>query len=116
MLSKGGFGKVGNGILRGRRLNLWSLVAAAGLLILVGSLAAVNRRRSALDELWGPVLKAPGEVLVCVGVRAACVLQSAQAQDEIQGVHPAAARRRFATPAHSRGRIDPVARPVCRLG
>jgi len=57
MLSEGGFGKAGNGILRGRGVNN-----------------------------WGPVLKAPGEVLVCVGVRGAYVLRSARAQDEIQGV------------------------------
>lgn len=86
---------------RGRGLNIWSLVAAAkaksrtrtaigivaaGLLILVGSLVAVNRRRSALDELWGPVLRTPGEVLVCVGAQAAYNLRSARAHDEIQGV------------------------------
>jgi len=60
--------------------------ATAGLLILAAVLAAVNWRRSELDDLWGPVLKAPGTVLVCIGVQAAYNLRSAQGQDEIQGI------------------------------
>jgi hypothetical protein len=58
---------------------------AAGLVI--GAIVtAVGWHRSDLDDLWGPVLKAPGTVLVCVGFQAAYNLRSPQAQDEIQGI------------------------------
>jgi len=60
--------------------------ALAGLLILAAILTTVSWHRSDLDELWGPVVKAPGTVLVCIGIQAAYNLRSAQAQDEIQGV------------------------------
>ena len=59
---------------------------AAGLLILAATLATLTWRHSDLDALWGPVLKAPGTALVCVGLQAAYNLRSAQAQDEIQGI------------------------------
>lgn len=55
-------------------------------LILVAVLTTLTWRHSDLDDLWGPVLKAPGTVLVCIGFQAAYNLRSAQAQDEIQGV------------------------------
>jgi hypothetical protein len=61
-------------------------IAAASLLILAASIAALSWRRSDLDDLWGPVLKTPGTVLVCMGLQAAYNLRSAQAQDEIQGI------------------------------
>ena len=60
--------------------------AAVGILILAVSLAAPGLRQSDLDDLWAPVLKAPGTVLVCVGLQAAYNLRSAKAQDEIQGI------------------------------
>jgi len=63
-----------------------AIVASAGALILISSLVAPNWRRSELDDLWGPVLKTPGTVLVCVGLQAAYNLRSAKAQDEIQGI------------------------------
>lgn len=55
--------------------------AAAGL-----TLIALNWRHSELEDLWGPLVKAPGQVLVGVGLQAAYNVRSAQAQDEIQGV------------------------------
>jgi len=61
-------------------------IAAASLLILAVSVTtAVSWRRSDLDDLWGPVLKTPGTVLICMGLQAAYNLRSAPAQDEIQG-------------------------------
>ena len=70
-------------------------VASAAVLILAAALGTVNWRRSELDDLWGPVLKAPGTVLVCIGVQAAYNLRSAQGQDEIQGIiQPSAAAAR----------------------
>lgn len=72
------------------------IIAAAGLLILAATLIAPGFRRSDLDDLWGPVLKTPGTVLVCMGLQAAYNLRSAQLQDEIQGViqpPPASAAR-----------------------
>ncbi len=64
-------------------------ICAAGtavLLIVAAILAAPNWHRSDLDDLWGPVLKTPGTVLVCVGLQAAYNWRSAQAQDEVQGI------------------------------
>ncbi len=69
-----------------KRTQMVVRLAAAGLLILAAVLTTVNWRRSDLDDLWGPVLKAPGTVLVCIGFQAAYNLRSAQAQDEVQGV------------------------------
>jgi hypothetical protein len=63
-----------------------AIAASAGVLILVASLAAPGWRRSDLDDLWSPVLKTPGAVLVCIGLQAAYNLRSALAQDEIQGI------------------------------
>ncbi|HXK00922.1 MAG TPA: hypothetical protein VMS37_00890 [Verrucomicrobiae bacterium] len=72
-------------------------LVSATLVILAAALVTESWRRSDLDDLWGPVLKAPGTVLVCIGVQAAYNLRSAQGQDEIQGIIPppaaAAARR-----------------------
>src|SRR4051812_34813666 len=68
----------------------WTAMVIASVsavsLILTVVLAAVSWHRSDLDDLWGPVMKAPGTVLVCIGIQAAYNLRSAQAQDEIQGV------------------------------
>jgi hypothetical protein len=61
-------------------------ITSAGLLVLAAILTTISWRRSDLDDLWRPVLKAPGTVLVCIGFQAAYNLRSAQAQDEIQGV------------------------------
>ena len=63
-----------------------AITASAAVLFLITSLVAPNWRRSELDDLWGPVLKAPGTVLVCVGLQAAYNLRSAKAQDEVQGI------------------------------
>jgi len=68
-------------------------IAAAALLLVAATVAAIDWRHSDLDDLWGPVLKAPGTVLVCVGVQAAYNLRSAQAQDEIQGIIQAPSAR-----------------------
>jgi hypothetical protein len=64
-------------------------VVAVGLAIVVLftlalTLALPRWRRTDLDRLWDPVLKAPGTVLVCVGQPVAYNLKSRKAQDEIQ--------------------------------
>lgn len=69
----------------GKRKPMAIAIAAAVLLILAAAFATVTWRRSDLGDLWGPVLKAPGTVLVCIGVQAAYNPRSAQTQDEIQG-------------------------------
>jgi hypothetical protein len=66
---------------------IWT-AGIACILILAASLTTVIWRHSDLDDLWGPVLKTPGMVLVCVGLQAAYNLRSAAAQDEIQGIVP----------------------------
>ena len=68
-----------------RKRPVVAVLAIAGL-VLGAVIAAVNLQRSEMDSLWGPLVKAPGTVLVCVGVQAAYNLRSAQAQDEIQGI------------------------------
>jgi hypothetical protein len=60
--------------------------AAVAVVILALVLVLPRWRRSDLDRLWEPVLKAPGAVLICVGQPVAYNLKSAQAQDAIQGV------------------------------
>lgn len=61
-------------------------VAALAVAILAATLTTVRWRRSDLDDLWAPLLKTPGAILVCVGLQAAYNLRSAEAQDEIQGI------------------------------
>jgi len=72
---------------RQRQVRVAGTVVAA-VLILAFTLTSRSWRRSDLDRLWDPVLKAPGPVLVCVGLQAAYNLLSAEAQDAIQGVVP----------------------------
>jgi hypothetical protein len=67
------------------------MYAAAAVVFLVLAAIALafvtlNPRTSELDGLWGPVLRSPGAVLVCVGLQAAYNPRSAQAQDAVQGV------------------------------
>ena len=57
-----------------------ALVAIMATLILV----LPNWRRTDLDRLWDPVLRAPGTVLICVGQPVAYNMKSRQAQDAIQ--------------------------------
>ena len=73
---------------RKRYLLTAGTILAAGLLTLAFNLTLPNWRRSDLDRLWEPVLKAPGPVLVCVGLQAAYNPRSVQAQDAIEGVVP----------------------------
>jgi hypothetical protein len=69
------------------RRTVIAIAAAAGMVVL-GAGLALNWRASDLDRLWGPVIRTPGTVLVCVGLQAAYNLRSAQAQDAIQGIIP----------------------------
>jgi len=73
-------------------------VLSAGLLVLVFMLTLPDWRRSDLDRLWEPVLKAPGPILVCVGLQAAYNPRSVEAQDAIEGVVPPPS----GAPAHHR--------------
>lgn len=77
----------------GKRRTVAIAVVAACLLIGAISFGAVQLRHSDLDDLWAPVLRTPGTVLISVGLQAAYNLRSAQAQDEIQGIIPQAERR-----------------------
>lgn len=67
-------------------------IVAASLLILAFTLTPPIWLRSDLDRLWEPVLKAPGPVLVCIGLQAAYNPRSVQAQDVIEGVLPPQSR------------------------
>ncbi len=46
-------------------------VTAAAVLLLVVALVVPRWRRSELDQLWAPLLKSPGTVMICVGQPAA---------------------------------------------
>lgn len=83
---------------RPRRSMIVIAIAASAVLILGAFLVTPSWRRSDLDDLWSPLLKAPGTVLMCVGLQAAYNLRSAQAQDEIQGIIPAPPAGRAARP------------------
>jgi hypothetical protein len=74
------------------RKRSWAIiagVAAAAVLILALALAWPRWKRTDLEQLWGPLLKAPGPVLICMGQPATYNLRSTQAQDAIQGFGPA---------------------------
>lgn len=73
------------------RSRIFAVICVAFVAVLIFAVFLTTRLRlSALDELWAPLLKTQGTVLVCVGVQAAYNFRSAQAQDEIQGVVPQA--------------------------
>jgi hypothetical protein len=63
------------------------VVAAVGLVVLILTVVLPRWRRTDLDQLWDPVLKSPGTVLICVGQPVAYNLRSRQAQDAIQDAH-----------------------------
>lgn len=69
-----------------KRLPILIGVGCLSAVILVASLTTIRGRHSDLDDLWAPMLKSQGLVLVCVGLQAAFNFASAQAQDEIQGI------------------------------
>jgi hypothetical protein len=73
-------------------------VAAIALVVLILTVALPRWGRTDLDQLWGPVLKSPGTVLICVGQPVAYNLKSRQAQDAIQDAHTP--QRPNSTPAN----------------
>jgi len=64
------------------------IVAGIAAVLLAGALglALPRWKGTDLDRLWGPMLKAPGTVLICMGQPITYNLKSAQAQDAIQSV------------------------------
>ena len=82
--------KPGPAVAQTKSIHRTKLLAGAtvtvALLILAAILAAPNLHHSDLDDLWGPVLKTQGTVLVCVGLQAAYNWRSAEAQDATQGI------------------------------
>ena len=72
---------------RKRTVLIAGSVAGVALSILVLTIGLPRWRRTDLDRLWDPVLKAPGTVLVCLGQPVAYNLKSRQAQDAIQDSH-----------------------------
>jgi hypothetical protein len=69
-----------------RRLPIVLVVSCLCVGVLAASLTEIRGRHSDLDDLWAPMLKSPGMVLVCVGLQAAFNFTSAREQDEIQGI------------------------------
>src|ERR1039458_3172120 len=62
-------------------------VAAIALVVLILTVALPRWGRTDLDQLWDPVLKSPGTVLICLGQPVAYNMKSRQAQDAIQDAH-----------------------------
>ena len=62
-------------------------VASIALVALILTVALPRWGRTDLDQLWGPILRSPGTVLICVGQPVAYNLKSRQAQDAIQDAH-----------------------------
>jgi hypothetical protein len=71
---------------RKRYVILAASLAVPALLVLTGALVLSNHRRSNLEELWAPVLQAPGSTLISVGQPIVYNLRSIQDQDAIQGI------------------------------
>lgn len=62
---------------------------AAAVLIAAAALLSPLWKETALQQLWQPVVKTPGMVIISLGQPIVYNLRSAQAQDEIQGVQEA---------------------------
>jgi len=74
---------------RKRFLVIAACALSLGVLAAVVLLALPPAGHTALDQLWAPVLKAPGAVLISVGQPVAYNLKSAELQDAVQGFGPA---------------------------
>jgi len=77
-----------------RPLRLWfriGLGLGAAALVASAILLLLPRKETLLQQLWRPVLKAPGTLLISLGQPIVYNLKSARAQDEIQGIGTPAA-------------------------
>jgi hypothetical protein len=70
-----------------KRLRIGLSIAVAAVLVAAGTLLSPRSRETDLERFWIPVLKAPGTLLISLGQPIVYNLKSAQAQDEIQGIH-----------------------------
>jgi len=75
--------------LKGRR-GRYTVVGATAILCVIGvlgiGLAIPRPKPSYLDQLWAPLIQAPGTALISVGQPIAYNLKSIEAQDAIQGI------------------------------
>ena len=73
-----------------RRLQIGLSIAAAALVVTAGTLLLSPRSQDTdLERLWRPILKAPGTILISLGQPIVYNLKSAEAQDQLQGIHDA---------------------------
>jgi hypothetical protein len=61
-------------------------IAVAAVRVVNGTLLSPQSKETALDQMWRPVLKSPGTLLISLGQPIVYNLRSAQAQDELQGI------------------------------
>jgi hypothetical protein len=73
-----------------RPLRIGLSIAGAAVLVVAGTLLSPQSKETELDQLWRPVLKSPGTLLISLGQPIVYNLKSAQAQDELQGIRAAA--------------------------
>lgn len=71
-----------------RKMSILVGAGVAALSVLAAGLALDRPKRSDLDQLWAPLLQAPGTTLICVGQPIVYNLKSTEAQDQIQGILP----------------------------
>jgi hypothetical protein len=71
-----------------RRLQIGLSIAGAMVLVAVGTLLSPQAKETELEQMWRPVFKSPGTLLISLGQPIVYNLKSAQAQDELQGIHP----------------------------
>jgi hypothetical protein len=69
-----------------RLILIAAAISVTSLSVLAFTVTPLTLTRSDLDQLWEPVVKTPGSVLVGVGLQAAYNLRSAEAQDAVQGI------------------------------
>lgn len=67
-------------------MRIASSVALAAVVVLVLTLLSPRWRDSELEQLWRPVIAAPGTILVSLGQPIAYNLKSVEAQDALQGI------------------------------
>jgi hypothetical protein len=74
---------------RNTRLWLWIALGLAALAVVVAAVALFRPqapRETELQQLWRPILRAPGTLLISLGQPIVYNLKSAQAQDALQGI------------------------------
>ena len=74
---------------RHRLFRIGLSIGGAAVLVAAGTLFSPQAKETARDQMWRPVLKSPGTLLISLGQPIVYNLKSAHAQDELQGIRTA---------------------------